>query len=905
MVQMVFFLRFKSQLQRIRPELISYLENMAIRAVEEARGKITVKRSVIQAQFDENSLGFWLDILLLIEKIMQVMEEAAADLYGYSMLLGMPLPDLSGPLCRFLSGKSAGGGIFLDPPSARALQPYIVIDEQQRLAASSSKYGAETFSRVKDIKVFIPSAKASLPIWESSISLTRSGQRSAIIVVNQSFEGKRDKLYHRAATYANASNDGEFYPLFIRFGNGGLNALTDSMRHSKGPVVGEWEFLFRQRLNDAPSLFAIRTAHRFFESLLTLYSNFMRSREKTPVVILENIHAAEKAAGDIAIEILCKQSDLLLVGTCAGEPDFATIQKWKPLFPQLSETETEETFNQELPELPPELWEVGYACLLFGRYFPPDLFPRLFEEAGLSSIMFSRAISVLYTLRVIDTPLDPRPWHKNFQEQAENTLGDRKDGIRAMVRSRLLAWVAQKRINPCIRLLVILKELEAAKEIHNDLIIQSIQCELAGDNTFILEEACKGRTLENVAGINRTSALCYIVETSLALHSGKVNEINAVFAKPPPDCTAFPLLKVKTLLNQSLYHLGLRNNDSAADAVKEATLLCQGNSGPCLAQAYRLFALVSLLRRRIGETIDYLGFALESAAKSGDCQDIGMAAYYAASVQLLYGNLSRSRILAEKARRHFLKAGSAEWADRSRFLEGRLAFEIGSYQQAIDCFENIREYPDGDYSREKASLLEAWTYRARVCCKSPGVLKPLGDEYDIKLFELEALCLAEDYSRAADLSTMYAPPQSGEDFFRIEKPDWRSGFAQCELLYFSLADLGERMLSAYNSLAKSYLSSSGSQANGEEAVRTMQQILRSAQFPEIDPCDAFYHYTWYRVLKQTGADQVDIGTAVSVAFKQLQSRAARIDDIETRHCYLTQPYWNQVLGQAAREYKLV
>jgi tetratricopeptide (TPR) repeat protein len=362
---------------------------------------------------------------------------------------------------------------------------------------------------------------------------------------------------------------------------------------------------------------------------------------------------------------------------------------------------------------------------------------------------------------------------------------------------------------------------------------------------------------------------------------------------------------VKTLLNQSLYYLGIRDNDSAAETVKEATLLCQGNSGPCLSQAYRLFALVSLLKRRIGETIDYLGFALESAAKSDDSQDIGMAAFYAASVQLLYGNLSRSRILADKARRHFLKAGSAEWADRSRFLEGRVAFEIGSYQQAIDCFENIRENPDGDYSREKTSLLEAWAYRARVCCKSPGAIKPPGNEYDIKLFELEALCLTEDYSRAADLSTMYITPLDGENFFCIEQPDWRSGFTQCELLYFSLADLGERMLSAYNSLAKSYLSSADNQASREEAVRTMQQILRSAPFPEIDPCDAFYHYTWYRVLKQTGAEQVDIGTAVSVAYKQLQSRASRIDDIDIRHHYLTQPYWNKVLGEAAREYKLV
>ena len=87
--------------------------------------------------------------------------------------------------------------------------------------------------------------------------------------------------------------------------------------------------------------------------------------------------------------------------------------------------------------------------------------------------------------------------------------------------------------------------------------------------------------------------------------------------------------------------------------------------------------------------------------------------------------------------------------------------------------------------------------------------------------------------------------------------------------------------------------------------RAMQRVLRGGQFPEIDPYDVFYHYAWYRVLQQTGSSQVDISTAVSVAFKRLQSRATRIDDAEIRRQYLTQPLWNKALGQAARDLKLI
>jgi hypothetical protein len=153
-----------------------------------------------------------------------------------------------------------------------------------------------------------------------------------------------------------------------------------------------------------------------------------------------------------------------------------------------------------------------------------------------------------------------------------------------------------------------------------------------------------------------------------------------------------------------------------------------------------------------------------------------------------------------------------------------------------------------------------------------------------------------------ELSASPSRPISPEDnFLYIEQPDWRSGFAQCELLYFSWDDLKDRMLSTYNSLAQSCLSP----VKAEEAMNTMQRILRGGQFSEIDPYDVFCHYAWYRVLKQTNSSQVNISTAVSVAFKRLQSRAGRIDDMEIRRQYLTQPRWNRALDQAAREFKLI
>jgi hypothetical protein len=85
----------------------------------------------------------------------------------------------------------------------------------------------------------------------------------------------------------------------------------------------------------------------------------------------------------------------------------------------------------------------------------------------------------------------------------------------------------------------------------------------------------------------------------------------------------------------------------------------------------------------------------------------------------------------------------------------------------------------------------------------------------------------------------------------------------------------------------------------------MQRVLRDERLSEMDPCDAFYFYAWYQVLKESGAAQVDMNTAVSMAFKRLQRRASRIDDPRIRQAYLTQPYWNSALSLAAREHKLI
>jgi hypothetical protein len=131
-----------------------------------------------------------------------------------------------------------------------------------------------------------------------------------------------------------------------------------------------------------------------------------------------------------------------------------------------------------------------------------------------------------------------------------------------------------------------------------------------------------------------------------------------------------------------------------------------------------------------------------------------------------------------------------------------------------------------------------------------------------------------------------------------------SGFSQCELLLFSRQAFFTRLLSTYRALAFCHLDRIGG-ASREQAPESMRRIIREEGQPNIDPNDAFYYYAYYNVLQESGGAEVDMNTAISIAFKRLRSRASRIEDIETKRAFLSLNYWNKALGQAAKRHKLI
>jgi tetratricopeptide (TPR) repeat protein len=926
MMQMFFFLRFKTQLRRTRPELVSKIDDVLFHAISDAGGKTSGtaaarERWTLSASFNKDSLGFWLDILMLVETVMGQIQAASSDLYGYSLVFCREMPESPEALCRFLANRGQGGGIFLDRSAAQGLLPYAEIEKsfewlsEGRPPHKASKIQAAHFCRIKDLKNFSQLRKKTLAMQETVVRALTQGtadRRRNVLVVGPGFTGKRSGVHQYCAGLGAV-------PLSLRFGTGGINAFIDSWQGGKNPAAKEigslWEPLFRERLRDELSPFVMRKARRFFSLVLEQHIAETRAKNGIPVLVLEDIHLAGETEAELFIGVygaLKNTGGLLILGTCDEKAGEEPIRKWERIFQRIIKLNAEgiaRAAGSEAPvELSVELWEIVYALFLFGHFYPANLFEQLCAEEGKNPAMIARALSFLAALGIIDNPREKRLCMDRVADQCNAALGARAGHIQDIIRRRLLDWTARQKINPCFRLLIILSELGGKAGLTDQLILISLTSDLANETCSVVEQAIKSGLLEKITGQNRASAVRFIFETTRALFSGNEAEIRAAFKNPPPDSSAFPVLHAQTLVNLAAFHLGERGYSAALETMKEAIVLSQSTSGAfreknhlCLPQSYRLFSLVSLSKQQISETIDYLGFAMENAEKSGNHHELGVSAYYAAAAQFLFGNASRAIQLSRKAQEHALAAGCGDWADRSRFLEGRFAFEIGNYREALEIFETVRKEPSDGNTAEKNQLLAAWAYRSKVYLQNPLTPRPESGCSDADLFEVEAAFLAGNYRKAAELAGALSNPHTENNFLYTEQPDWSSGFAQCELLYFSRGELWERMICVYRSLSLCRLSASG----GEEAVHNMQRILRGEQLSEMDPWDAFYFYAWYRILEQTGSGQVDMNTAVSMAFKRLQRRASRIDDIEIRRQYLSQPRWNSALSAAAKEYKLI
>jgi hypothetical protein len=922
MIYLFFFLKFRSQLRRTRPDIIRQLDETLSRVITDAGGKITGDRFIITAVFNEEKIGFWLDMYILIENLKKTIE-TSREYFGYSLVISRNLQNSSEILCRFLANYS---GIFINENAAKNFIPYATFEKPSEWLKGTKrrKYGCGSYYRIKELKIFENTVRNDLDLKDELYGVFKDNEDKNVLIISSAYSQIRSCLYSYCGEFNN-----DFPVLSICFRSIGIGALVDAWSQSIRSLSGVesskrnpkstgeteeidnlWELLFRERIRDEVSEYIIRCTRRFLFLVFNYYYNMAQRKKLTPVLVLENINLCGNKISEIIIDTLYEfnqdnEKKMIIYGI--GENDILPekVRQWETVFDSVIKIEDKNDNKFVIPRLSTELWEIVYAVSLLGKYFSPELFQRLFEEEEINPTMISRAFSILYNLGIIDNTREPVILNRVLEDHSCKALGDRAAIIKELVCDRLLNWAKRQNLNPCFRLLLIIAGLDSIKKIDELLLLKSFSSDIINNTISRIELSMKNGQLEELVP-EKSTAMRYIFNTSFALHSVKEEEIEKIFSAFPAEnineiFDSYPVLKTQILVNLGAWYLANQDTKTAAAKVKEAIIIGQSNNAYCLPQAYRIFALVCLSKKQPVEAIEYLDFALSNAEKSGNYNELAISSYYSAAAKFLYGDIYNAAILAKKSTENSLFSGRCEWADRSRFLEGRIEFDLGHYKNAVDIFTSLKTEPYGNKTEEKDKLLSAWIYRCNIYLNKKANIKSSPSCYDADLFEIEELYFSGDYEKVFELTDLMENPYAKENYLYSEQAEWSSGFAQCEHLYYTNGEIQNRMIRVFRSLALSKISSE----KIEEAKQDIQKILRDDKLCEIDPWDAFYFYAKYLILEQEGADAVDMSTAVSMAFKRLQRRAGRIEDIETSRQYLNGPKWNSELSKVAREYKLI
>ncbi|MDR1047383.1 MAG: hypothetical protein LBL64_06385 [Treponema sp.] len=342
MIQLHFFLRYRSQLSRIRPELVTHLEEIASGAARSAGGKAKKGRRLLSAQFNEDSIAFWLDMLICLKTIDAEMKEGERELYGWSLCLmrdetGRPPEEI----CRILSGSR--GGIFCDPGARKALDAYLVFD-----ADASSLTG---FYRLTSFRDFPLPNEKEFPLRRKLTTFLEKTQEN-VLFLGPARSGKRDALRYFVKKILEAYDHAPSPPV-IRFGSGGISCLADPwtgdlrdalLKIVPSEQISELDLLSgaisRERLRNEVSQNLDRKARYFFSVFLENYLDAMKNLKVPAFLILENLHLAPEPALRIIFEVWAQfegRKDLRVYGILSVEKAarIENEEQWRNLFPRM------------------------------------------------------------------------------------------------------------------------------------------------------------------------------------------------------------------------------------------------------------------------------------------------------------------------------------------------------------------------------------------------------------------------------------------------------------------------------------------------------------------------------------------------------------------------------------------
>jgi tetratricopeptide (TPR) repeat protein len=906
MMQLTLSLKYPTQLRCIRPDIYNKLVQSVVNSIRLYGGNVKYEYHMIIALFDEESFAFWLDILLIVESLRKLFDAVKRELYGYICILSDVIDNEKAYLfLNSLPAVKAVSGIWCTRHVQKKLESFFCFNEFRTAGRRLSP--PEPVAEIQNTQ---PSLEAQKQHRLRKIMARHFDDKSAednAALTGREFTGKRDFLRWYCVSHG-------VVPLTVRFGSWGqgLNCFSDALSpeirafiESKNVKIPDeadelYKMLFAERLRSEYSGYSLQKAEKFFQILLEIYSLAVSSEKKYGTLVLENIQNADDNMRRIIMNhaAYCEKNKIVIYAAC-NLPKLPA--DWKSLFPTVINClNADSTPVFQRRTLSPSLWEVAYACAMLGRYIPPFMFLEFWHEEGKSESAVNKAAGLLFRHGIIRSKQDPECELSGFIEGVENLLGSRTVYIRGMTARLLVSWTAKRKLMPCFNLLEALHSLGG--HFSPIFALEAINQDVINNTCRDIDKAIEENRFGEICGDEYSPALYYIYKTSKSLLYGDETEIRDTFSSLNVPETGISNYKAQILTKNAFYKMGIHDRSTAFEEIKESMIICQNSRNKYgIEQVYRLIAFVNLAKNKLGAAIDYLSFAIEASERGGNNVELALDYYYAAGCHFIFGNISKAQRLVKQSERAAGISGMEEWAMRAKFFSGRLYFETGCYGEAMDIFQSLYEHYGADGNSVRVQTIEAWIFRTELYLYGKTIIEREFPSGDGLLFNIEAACFSGDYERTLSLSRSLLSSLPDNGFLFIEQPDWTSGFAQCELLQISKKDFYTRIASAWQALAASMQTAK----DLDEALSLLKKTIRDKQTGETDPSAPFLFFANYKILRQTGASEPDVNAAISIAFKRLQCRSSRIDEIETRRSFLTNHYWNKTLFASAKEHKLI
>jgi len=759
------------------------VETGVARAMRNSSGKVSQESGFMFADFDENIIAFWMDLVIALEAVSDAISQALPDLFGVVCLVSehpFQAKALATRL-RILSKPDNISVVWCESPLASLLEDYVEFGPGTDFLPIREfifrKNRLELRGTYMYRKILAHSLYSIIP---------QNPEDPAIVaaLLGVSLMGKKSTLH---AVMVERNNTFPSFTVTFRPGSVGLAPLADAVSPKLLEAVlatagtegeglrggyGIVNSLVMDRFTEYPWEPRTRMFIAYMDVFLSFWARACRARSLHPVLILEDLQNAGTAAvailamlyarnipnadtfsllmtgndpelfgkihkGRIRIlrfEGLSREEAELFISSAgeskatAGSPSIERIQHVASLRGALPAAyRTAIGWEQDLDGIPVKLHpylSADFLELAYGLYIAHGVLKsadvfEAFNRQGKPVEALPLILERLVELGVISSVDDPEPLIPDFCSFAERILGARSERVRSLVQERLLGLVASKNAYNSYGFLETLVALGG--EGQDDLVLDAVIGEIVrGTGSSLLPKLDDG-SFGRTVGPSRCEALTRMVRTGTVLVSCDAVGAGQVFREPFPVQIPSSRYRAYLLLDNASYSFWMNDLVSASSAAREASMLVQGEVRfRGSARAYRILGETELAKERVSEAVDYFGFAAENAERSADTFEAMLSDANSAATHFLLGNYSRAERHALAASKRASESYLKQWECWARFMVARVRFETGCYQDAERILDELRMDAVHEGRTEYLGILDAWTNRVRIYISGPG-----------------------------------------------------------------------------------------------------------------------------------------------------------------------------------------